>query len=70
MLMEWGHSENFMPKRHSVTLSSTWDRNMTKISFKGVRILNISIIMDMISKTAIISNNGELKAIYPSSEEL
>ena len=36
---------------------------MTKISFKGVSMSNMSIIVDMIAKSAINSNTGELKAI-------
>ena len=65
MLMEYGHSANCMPKRHSDTLSSRWDRNMTKISLNGVSISNMSIIVDMIAKSAINSNRGELQALLP-----
>ena len=38
MLIEKGHSANFMPKRHSDTLSSRLDRHLTKISSKGVSV--------------------------------
>ena len=36
---------------------------MTKIGFKGVSISNMSIIVDMIAKSAINSNSGELQAM-------
>ena len=49
-----------MRKRHSNTLSMRWDLYMTKIGFKGASISNMSIIVDMIEKSAINSNSGEL----------
>ena len=61
MLIELGHSANFMPKRHSDTLST----RITKIGFEGVSISNMSIIVDMITKFAINSNSGELQAMPP-----
>ena len=54
-----------MPKRQSDTQSSRWDHHMTKISLNGVSISNMSIIVDMISKSAINSNSGELQAMLP-----
>ena len=38
---------------------------MTKIEFKGVSISNMSIIVDMIAKSAINRNSGELQAVPP-----
>ena len=54
-----------MPKRYSDTLSTRLDRHMTKIGFKGVSISNMSIIVDMIAKSAINSNSRELQAMPP-----
>ena len=54
-----------MPKRHSDTLSTRWDRHITKFGFEGVSISNMSINVDMITKSAINRNSGELQAMPP-----
>ena len=54
-----------MPKCHSDTPSSRWDRHMTQISFKRVSKSNMSIIVGMIAKSNINSNSEALQAISP-----